>query len=55
MLGADVIVADGESPQRFDFQNIRVDLIDAADLIEVALREVRKEHGRHAYNAVRQA
>lgn len=55
VIGSDAIVADGDAPPRFDTEHVRVDLLEAAELLERCSASVRGNRPLHARKALAEA
>lgn len=55
VIGSDAIVADGDAPPRFDTEHVRVDLLEAAELLERCAAAVRGNRPLHARKALAEA
>lgn len=55
VIGSDAIVADGDAPPRFNAEHVRVDLLEAAELLERCSAAVRGNRPLHARKALAEA
>lgn len=55
VIGSDAIIADGDAPPRFNTEHVRVDLLEAAELLERCLAAVRGNRPLHARKGLAEA